>query len=319
MGRFAVLIALGLAVLPGMAHAQDQAAPPATAAAPPAAAAADAIETVTVTGMKQPPLVIAHSFINSYAVTSPVAGSIARWRDSLCPQTLGLTPQFSDIVTARLRQIADMVGAKVKAAPCKTNVFIAFTSEPQAMLNAAKLKDPYILGANSARNGTVTHPIQAWYGTATVDLRGVTVPDSNVMGMTGEVPKNFGMLPMGSVGGVPVSSRSGGLVKTGASSVITTVFIVVDLKKVASAPLSAIADYAAMLALSQTDAFESCQPLPSISNLMAPVCTEEKKASAMTPSDIAFLRGIYSSQAGASLMEQQAAIASQMESTVPAD
>jgi hypothetical protein len=299
------------ALVPGPG-AYAQAAKPAGDAEPP-------IETVTVTGQKQSPLVTIHNFVSTFAVTSPIAGVITRWREAICPGTIGLTAQFNDTVTARLRKVAEMVGAKLKGAPCKPNIIITFTSEPEALLTAAKERNPYILGTGASRNYAMTHSIQAWYGTATVDLRGNVTPDTDDLGMTNPPGKGFGMLPMAGVGGVPTMAREGSLIRDGMGSTFSSVFIVVDLKKVRDAPLSAIADYVTMLALAQTEAYDSCEPLTSISNLMAGSCAAEKKSAAMTPSDIAFLRGIYKTDIGASSLQQQANIASEMESAVPAN
>ncbi len=296
---------LALAFAPGAASGQ--------AAAP----ASDSIETVTVTGMKQTPEMVAHTFINTYSLTTESVGAISRWDTAICPATVGLTPQFDDVVTSRVRAVAGMIGAKVKDAPCKTNVFISFTSQPQAVLDAAKEKNPDLIGPNGGHQNVITHAMQAWYATGTMDIRGNLIPDTGAMGMTEMPGKGWGSLPMAPVGGVPVASRNGSRLKDGLGSVFTTVFIVVDLNKVAKAPLSAIADYTAMLALAQTESYDTCKPLPSIANLMVQACADDKKASAMTPSDIAFLRGVYKSAVGAPLNVQQANIAAEMVAILP--
>ena len=317
MARSTVLLVMALALSPG-AYAQTATPPspaPVSKSAPPSGS--DSIETVTVTGEKQSPIVTIHNFVSTFSVTSPIAGVITRWREPVCPTTMGLAPQFNDTVTQTVRKVAGMVGAAVKGASCKPNIIITFTPQPDALLTAAEAKDPYILGTGASRHSTMTHPIQAWYGTATVDLRGNVTIDTDNIGMTGPPGKGFGTLPMAGVNGVPVMARSGSLIRDGMASTFSTVFIVVDTKKVSAAPLSAIADYVSMLALAQTDAYDSCEPLPSISSLMAANCATDKQATAISPSDIAFLRGVYKTDIGASLLEQKANITTEMESTVP--
>jgi hypothetical protein len=310
-------LALGWALLPPAVLAQS--ANP-SGNPPPAQATPDSeIETVTVTGQKQTQTQIIHNFVNTYSIVSPIAGVITRWSGPVCPSALGLTPQFNDIVIQAVRRIAASAGAAVKDAPCKPNVIITFTGEPEAMLAAAKEKNSNLLGTAGARNATMTHPIQAWYATATVDLRGNVTPDSDAIGMTNPPGKNFGMLPMAGVGGVPTMARAGSILKDGMASTFSTVFIIVDLKKVGNAPLSAIADYVSMLALAQTEAYDRCEPIPSISNLMAEGCAADKKSNTITPGDIAFLRGVYKSPMGSSSLQQQANIHSEMESIVPAN
>ncbi len=300
-------VLLALIFAPGLARAAE---------AP--AADAGTIETVTVTGMKQTPEMVAHTFISSYSVMTEEVGSISRWTVGICPATVGLTPQFNDVVTARVRAVAGMIGASVKNAPCKTNVFVSFTSQPQAMLDAAKERNPGLLGPDAAREATVTHPIQAWYATAIQDIRGQLIPNTGQLGMTEMPGKGWGTMPMQPVGGVPVASRSGSIIQDGLGSVFFTVMIVVDLNKVGKAPLSSIADYVAMLALAQTASYDACKPLPSIANLMTEGCAADKKTVAMTPSDVAFLRGVYKSAVGAPLKVQQANIAAEMVPAMPA-
>ena len=313
--RFAVCMAvLALALASPAARAQSAATP-----AQPAASGSDATETVTVEGEKPSQIAIIHNFVSTFSVTSAIAGVITRWNAAICPTVVGLTPQFNDVVLQNLRKVAGLVGAVAKPAPCKPNIIITFTGEPEALLTAAKEKNPYILGTGASRNSTMTHPVQAWYGTATMDLRGNVTQDSDDIGMTNPPGKGFGTLPMAGVGGVPTVAREGSLIRDGMASTFSTVFVVVDLKKVGTAPLSAIADYVTMLALAQTDSYDRCEPLPSISNLMADGCSADKKVTAITPSDIAFLRGVYKTAIGASSLQQQANINAEMAATVPAN
>jgi hypothetical protein len=294
-----------------------------TAAAPARPAASDTsgngVENVTVEGEKPSQIAIIHNFVSTFSVTSATAGVITRWHAAICPTVVGLTPQFNDVVLQDLRKVAGLVGAAVKPDACRPNIIITFTGEPEALLTAAKERNPYILGTGASRNSTMTYPVQAWYGTATVDLRGNVFTDSDDIGMTNPPGKGFNTLPMAGVGGVPTVAREGSLIRDGMGSTFSTVFIVVDLKKVGTAPLNAIADYVTMLALAQTDSYDRCEPLPSISNLMAEGCSADKKVTAITPSDIAFLRGVYKTDIGASSLQQQANINAEMAATVPAD
>jgi hypothetical protein len=312
--RSAVRIAVLALVLASPAARAQPAAVPAASDTP-----GDATETVTVTGEKPSQIAIIHNFVSTFSVTSATAGVITRWHAAICPTVVGLTPQFNDVVLQDLRKVAGMVGAAAKAAGCKPNIIITFTGEPDALLTAAKEKNPYILGTGASRNFTMTHPVQAWYGTATMDLRGNVTQDSDDIGMTNPPGKGFGTLPMAGVGGVPTVAREGSLIRDGMASTFSTVFVVVDLKKVGAAPLSAIADYVTMLALAQTDSYDRCEPLPSISNLMADGCSADKKVTAITPSDIAFLRGVYKTAIGDSSLQQQANINAEMAATVPAN
>jgi hypothetical protein len=63
------------------------------------------------------------------------------------------------------------------------------------------------------------------------------------------------------------------------------VVVVADLNKLAGYAIGSLADYIAMLALSQTDAFDACQELPSITNLMSVGCDTSRKTNAISDND----------------------------------
>jgi len=76
--------------------------------------------------------------------------------------------------------------------------------------------------------------------------------------------------------------------------------------------MGALADYIAVLALSQPASPDACQALPSIMDLTTPDCAAAKKPQAITGNDIAFLHGLYRGVPGGTLAEQKDAIAAQM-------
>jgi hypothetical protein len=83
--------------------------------------------------------------------------------------------------------------------------------------------------------------------------------------------------------------------------------IVADIDRIEGVNLAAMADYIAMLALAQTASFETCQPMPSITNLLSPGCgLTTAKAS---DSDMAYLQALYATEPRASLIEQRGDIA----------
>jgi hypothetical protein len=71
------------------------------------------------------------------------------------------------------------------------------------------------------------------------------------------------------------------------------VLIVADLHKFVGYEIGSIADYIAMLVLSQTRQQDACGQLPSILDLLAPQCGRERPT-AVTAGDLAFLRALYS-------------------------
>ena len=95
------------------------------------------IETVIVTAPKLSAEI--KTFVQSYAMPSQSAPVIARWKNGICPKTLGFAEQKdNDFVTSRIRQIAVMAGAPMVTVPCRVNIEVFFTSEPQKLLDGIR-------------------------------------------------------------------------------------------------------------------------------------------------------------------------------------
>jgi hypothetical protein len=287
-----------------------------TALARPTAAFAQAqppIDTVTVEANKLPLEQTVHNFIRSYAKPSPMLGKLARWSKGtpLCPHALGLQPNINVFVEERIRTVAGLVGAPLQSSvPCKTNMAVIFTPRPQELLDAIRHSRTDLLGyhfvAQVDAMTQVKYPIEAWYATATRDYNGVVrVDDPQAFD---ECVSFYGL-------GACSAASMGSRVKDGEHSEMTTVTVVVDTTKITGLQLGAIADYIAMLSLSQTDAFNICQPLASIANLMAPDC-DARKAQSLTDADLAYLKALYRMDADVLPEFEQGDIARQMEQSL---
>ena len=256
------------------------------------------------------PNAISHVFIGSFAMPSLLLGTIPRWQTGICPEIRGLRPDLADFISRRLLEIAAQAGAPVKEKSCAPNLSVTFTPEPQKLLDNIRAKDAEALGYHGAV--IISHPIQAWYSTGTVDIDGHVFKDVETIYHDDTinpfmVPPKFivtSSTPMPKVEGMPG--------RTGLKSRFLGVFIIVDSHQTANLQVNAVADYLAMLALSQTKAYDSCQMVPSIANLIAPDCDDKLKPDSATASDMAYLKGLYAKDAGASLIVQQDQIAGEM-------
>jgi hypothetical protein len=250
----------------------------------PAASVPPAIPEVTVTAPKPPePQQIAGEsvpiFIQKHAKPALLTGQLGRWLTEICPRTEGLTPAFNGFVGARIEAIAASVGAPHEwTSQCRPNVGIYFTDAPQKMLDEVVKHAPQLLGFHyphqAKRLATVNRPIQAWYVTAIRGLAGPDVVDS----IWGEVP----------------AGRLGSRLTTGRSSLIVFVLVVADTRKLLNFSIGSISDYIAVLTLSRPTSLDGCEALPSIIDLMSPICGATSESIAITAGDIAFLRALYS-------------------------
>jgi beta-lactamase regulating signal transducer with metallopeptidase domain len=306
-----VVVAQAVLSAPGLVTPQP--APP-----PPAEPRDDAVDNVIVTAPRLRPEKALDNFIIAHArQASPIAGKIARWKDGICPLTVGLSPQLNQYVNQRIIRVAMTAGAPLaQAEPCRPNLLVLATAEPQALLDEMRAKRPGLLGFHyrprAEKLATMRLAVQAWYGTATEDFRGRLYPDSPRMALgfegTYALPTG-GLLPDG-------MSVTGNRTGDGLRSNFTSAIIIVDTTKIAGQEIGPISDYIAMLALSQGQYYDVCQDIPTITNLMAPGCGPEMKPAALTDIDVTYLRGLYRMSAGLSYIGQRGSIAFNMKKTL---
>lgn len=241
------------------------------------------------------------AFVEAHTATTHL-GRIARWDDPICPGIAGLPSGFSKFILQRVRTVAAAAGARVEPEGCRANISIVFTTTPQALVDALRAKDPVMLGyydnsEQADRLAKVNHPIQAWYVTKTVDLRGKWSIDARDRHSS----QNY-----------DAQASNGTRIGDGLSSGFHLVTVVADPTKLGDHEIGALADNIAMLALSQPGKVDECSSLPSIENLTLTGCTAAAKLEAMSANDSAFLFGLYHIKPGASLRGQKDSIAASM-------
>jgi hypothetical protein len=248
-----------------------------------------------------------NNFIIAHAAATPALGKIARWRSGICPLTVGLPDRFDQYISQRILRFAVMAGAPRAPddKPCRPNILVVATPEPQALLDFVRAKRPALLGfhykSQAERIATMTLPVQAWYSTATQDFHGFIM---------GDLPSwDLGYGLMSSQGIISSMYVSGSRIADGLKSEFTTALILVDARKIGGREIGPLADYIAMLALSQGQGYETCQSVPTITNLMAPDCGADLKPPALTDIDATYLRGLYQMAPDRSYQGQRGSIA----------
>jgi hypothetical protein len=237
-----------------------------------------------------------NAFVGAHTVPTRI-GRIARWDDPICVSVEGLPASFSKFIAQRVATVATAAGAKMDADGCKANVNVIFTTKPQALLDSIRAANPVMIGyfdstSQAEKMATVTHPIQAWYVTKTVDLRGKWKIDTRY---ANSVQTYDAMDNQASAG-----TRTG----DGLRSAFYHVTVVGDPGKLGDHEIGALADNIAMLALSQPGTLDNCSALPSIVNLSLTGCAAGMALTGMSANDTAFLYGLYHMQPGGTLGTQ---------------
>ena len=233
-----------------------------------------------------------HDFVRAHARPSVITGQLARWKLPICPITQGLSPEFNEFVSARLLAIAASIGAPhQQEEKCKTrhNVYIFFTTEPQQVLAALEKQDPKLLGFHyldeTKALETMSRPIQGWYVTVTRGVKG----DQSIDEADPLLPHETDLMNQGKhPAGLPGSRLTSHL-----SSEIVNAVLVVDLNKTTGHAIGPVADYLAVLTLTQAFAPQQCGTLPSIMDLLAPNCGAREAPTQITAGDLAFLKALY--------------------------
>jgi hypothetical protein len=245
----------------------------------------------------QPASDTVENFVAAFATPTPTTGKVARWRDGICPLTVGQQPAVTQFVTQRVKEVAALAGVPVNASPtCTANIEIVFTTLPQQLLDSVRKRQKEYLGyaennAEREKLATVTRRVQAWYTTQTTDLRGRSQIDSAGSGLN----KNFSDAILAGV--------TGNHINDGVRSDFNHIIIVADINGLKAYEAGPIADYIAMLALAQLGSLDTCQPLSSIENMLAKGC--EATTGKLTENDIAYLRGLYKMSADRNLLAGQ--------------
>src|ERR1700679_3287533 len=283
-------------------------------------------ETVVVTGTKptQPETLdtVVSQFIDTHAARDSKTGQFVRdIATGVCPVTMGLPAGFNAFVTARIEAVAKSIGAPAQAVgACKPNVEVLFSDEPQKLVDdlADKTRGA-ILGVHFVRDSNrisrMTRPIQSWYVTATQSAETSSAPIASSDGPPDVAGKyvlddSYSILPTRTALGSRLDARI--------QSLIVNVLIVADSNKLKGHDIGPIADYAALLALSQPKSLDGCSDLPSILDMMSDGCSGRPTPIALTDSDIAYLKALYKADLAAQKSGEEESVMNGMENTLSA-
>lgn len=240
------------------------------------------------------------------AITAEVSSyqSLARWHDKICPRVSGLSQDQGEFVLRRISTIAQSAGAPLARRDCEANFVVLFVADPTKHLRDMLSRRASGFGAwyenptdRAAFKQFVedTRPIRAWYD---AELRGAL---GNLL--YGET-KVKGRPPLEN--DHPVASR----IQLDDVQNLTSVLVVVDVRRIAGLSIGAVADYAAILGLAKINPNADVEGTDSVLRLFtAP--DEGKTLSQLGTWDAAFLKALYSTEQ-ASKMQRQLIVRSMM-------
>ena len=265
-------LALILLTFPVLAQAQSAPQPPQVVGEP---------ETIYSDAQREKDDATARRFVQSYLEPEGTLDmQFARWKQKVCPKVYGMKPVATWIIEHRIKDIAEKVGAPVdRADPClKPNLLVVVSPQPQAALDSIADKAPILvaMAGTQIKRLTIKYPIQSWYVSLVRDNNGRLLAD--VESPDGNPPHIHAGL-----------SR----LYTGLSPEMGMATVIIDANAANGVAVNGIADYAALVGLSQTVQRGVCQPVPTIANLMLKGCDPENMSNSITDLDVAMLTGLY--------------------------
>jgi hypothetical protein len=289
--------------------------------APPAPAQSTTVAPLTVQAAPPPKVVEqqSRSFVQSYAAApNTEVNQIGRWREAVCAMAIGLPADQAASVKARIEDVAGAVGLHKASPKCLANVEVVFSDKPQAVMDQVAKRQEYLLGYyhrhEHDRLKTVTHPIQAWYVTATQggggNLAGIMFSYGDPIPGANQVHREVTDDPDNAT---PASCGDNPHFTGCLQTAFKNVFVVVDTSALKGKDLGLITDYLVMLALSQPKSLDGCNGLPSVIDLLAKTaCPGRDTPDGLTPGDAAYLTALYESDLQARKGSEQGEIAERM-------
>lgn len=279
-----------------------------------------AVEATEPTALKKQ----TYSFVDTFAEATPRLDEYARWNQPVCVTVQGLAADQAAPIKARVEEVAKGLGLRLAPKGCTPDIEVKASAQPQGFLDQVAATHEDMLGYWHRRDRdtlkAVTHPIQAWYRTATIGNGGTAgaafaVADTSP-GSAGTPAGTIGRQATGELIDDPDAraptgcgdSRFSGCLK----SVFDHVLIMVDTNAVQGAPAGLVADYVAMLAMAQPKSLDGCNALKSVIDIYARGCAGREAPDGLTRADVAYLTSLYKTDPEAKHMSQQTDIAGRM-------
>jgi hypothetical protein len=256
------IIGLGMAFLTFAsvgAHAQD------------AALQKQQDQGITVTGERPAAPAIVRGYVRQ--ISPNVNGQLPRFHDPICPEVIGMSDRYAQIIMRRIRTVAAGAGIKVAKEKCHPNLVLMFASSSDDLVKAMRSKVPWIFdGVINAdlQRAYESGPVHAWVNTET---------------------HNEYDMPTSAGGTMKI--LAGSRIRMPVQQVILSSVVAIDQDEVPGRTLNQIADYAVMRGLAGARPPKQGIDADTILTLFDANGTPPLEATSM---DRSYLAGLYRTQ-----------------------
>lgn len=272
-------------------------------------AAKDSLETIEVTASREKMRKEILTFVHQ--VTRLEGEFVGRWREEVCPMVVGVSDEQAYFIESRLVEVQNQVRNRNKKADpkCSPNVFIIVTNEAEQVLADWKERDPGMFRWKSrdgvSRSGG-TGPVRTWHNAI------LTAADGRAVGPNAPLGQTAGSARVTTGSRLDIEATScplRGRLEAGCWEHINAVVVLVDTRATGKVTVAQLADYIAVVTLSQIDLSSNFGSIDSILRLFSQP-PPEVSPEGLTEWDHAFLNGLY--RASYSPVNQQRDIAARM-------
>lgn len=222
----------------------------------PAAAQEPAPDDIIVTGTRLNEMI--REFVGEVSTAQTAEDQIARWNRNVCTQIAGLHQREAQFVADRIAQRAHQVQLRPGGPNCRANVLIFVTPDADRFTQELTRLFPEVFDPNVANMHTQgdqalaafvsnERPVRWWHVSQTVSREGAIVRNSDPRWRAGTGGTD------GLTGLTVVRTNANSRLERATRQDFNRVVIVVDATRAAGQRFDALADYVAMIALSQVD------------------------------------------------------------------
>ena len=300
----------------------------------------DENQAIIVTGQHRDAQTV-RSFVETISIALPAADAIARWNDRICPGVAGASAADAQVIIDQIARRANVVGLRTEQSGCTPNISIVVTTDSDRFAHQMYERRPELLnGASGIRANNLgaaalqaflnsPRPIRWWHVSRTVmsdghelsdtrsspnghDGREAAVANIAAGGESGSASpptllstvRNGAGPTGGAISGVEGARSNGSRLSRTTRQDFNYVVVIVDANRLHGAPISAVADYIALVCLAQINPDMNTANYSTILNLFADSAVQPKP-SEMTAWDVAFLGGLYHMTRNARTLAQQ--------------
>ncbi len=250
-----------------------------------AAAAAEHLQEVTVTAQRANLAKRITAFV-SKITGPPFEGGLPLWGQPVCPLVSGLSQEQGEFIVGRISEIARAGGVPLAGEECHPSLYVLVNRQPQELLKAM-----------------AKHDFGFTFGICTEPMDGTPIMPSHIVidefiSKPGPVRVLYRDTPTGPYGVRPTVSAakfgpmtySGDTWAGGSSWYVFRVFVIVDGSQLKGVTLGQLADYAALVGLTEIKPADGLADAPTILQLFNGTQTAP---AGMTEWDRAFLKSLY--------------------------